>query len=211
MFYATIIAVFLASHLLRGLVIEHVVVVDPASNHVGWYGWSLLVTALRWQWWTALLLQLRPSRAWCRWIFLALLLVVDAFTTFDSRYSKLIYGSALSASGHQIMTVLHVGLSIGQSAALLLLAFVAARRPLLLPMLAIISALKIFTSDLPLPANPFPREVISSCLPTTVYLTLAASIFIYLRGRSDREGLLGAFKLWRSRPAPRSSTPTTTS
>ncbi|NJL71961.1 MAG: hypothetical protein HC888_10320 [Candidatus Competibacteraceae bacterium] len=199
---AAIIVIFFASHLLRGLAVDHLVVVDPASNHLGWYGWSLLVTALRWQWWIALLLHLRSSGSHAhRWIFLVGLLAVDACFTYTPRYSKLVYGE-LSASGHQAMMALHTLLSICENASLLFLALVAARRPILLPMLATISALKIFISDLPAPEEPFIREIFASGLPVVVYLVLAAAVSYYLRGRSDREGLLGAFSVRRS---PRSS------
>jgi hypothetical protein len=208
---AAILLIFLASHQLRGLVVDHLVVVDPASNHLGWYGWSLLVTAFRWQWWVGLLLHPRPTGPrLTQWVLLIALLAVDAYPSYDSRYSKLIYGTALSVHGHQAMMALHTLLSIGQSTALLLLAFVVSRRAYLLPVMIFISALKIFIIDLPTPVEPFLREVISSGLPSMVYIILASAVFIYLRGSSDREDLEEVAQLGSSRRSPRSTAPPST-
>lgn len=190
--YAAIIIIFALSHLLRGLVVDHVVVVDPATNHVGWLVWAILISALRWQWWTALLLRLRPTGPrWLRWTFIGLLLAEDAQTSYNARYSWLIYGDDLSSRDHLIMMALHTLLSICENASLLLLAVVAARRPVLLPVLAIISALKIFTSDLPLPENPFAREIASGGLPILVYLILTALVTHFTAGPSTEVGRPG--------------------
>lgn len=190
--YAAILLIFLLSHLLRGLAVDHLVVVDPATNHVGWLCWSLLIAALRWQWWTALLLRLRPTGVrWHRWLFFGLLCLVDAYISYTPRYSWLIYGGDISSHAHLIMMVLHTLLSIGENASLLLLAFVVSRTAYLLPVMVFLSALKIFIIDLPTPAEPFLREIFASGLPVVGYLVLATAVIRFTAGPSTEVGRSG--------------------
>lgn len=181
--FAALIIIFLISYHLRELVVEHLVVVDPASNHLGWYMWSLLITLLRWQWWGALLLNLRaiPFK-WSTWYYPLLLLVLEAYLSYDSRYSWLAYGTELTPSAHQAMVVLNIFLSVCDNAILLLIAITTARRPLLLPFVIAICALKVFTFDLQLPQNPYLVEISRSVIPIFTYLIVAALIAYYIDG-----------------------------
>lgn len=158
-------------------------VVDPGSNDLGWYAWSLVVTTLSWQWWTALVLRGRGERTQKAFLFMAVLVIVENIIYPERGWTNLVHGAALTPSQHEVLYLLDLVFDIIQGIFLVFIAMVAAERQITLLLAVPVVALKVFANEVvPERLSPFATEIITSV--TIIGLYLAAMTLTLIPGTS---------------------------
>lgn len=164
-------------------------VVDPASNYLGWYMWSLVVTTLSWQWWVALLLRGREGRARTPFLFMAALVIAENMIYPERGWTHLVYGTSISPEAHQVLYVVDVVFDLLSGVLLALVAIMSTQHPYRLLFVVSVLALKVFANEVvPAGLHPIEAEIITSV--TILGLYVAAMTLTLIPGTSPlRESL----------------------
>jgi hypothetical protein len=158
-------------------------VVDPASNYLGWYAWSLGVTVLTWQWWAALVLRGREEGTRKNVLFMGVLVIIENLLYPERGWTNLVHGAALTPSQHEVLYLLDLVFDIIQGFFLAFIAMVASERQITLLLAVPVVALKVFANEVvPEGLSPFATEIITSV--TIIGLYLAAMTLTLIPGTS---------------------------
>jgi len=174
---------FFGMTVLRRYVSQSWDVVDPGSNDLGWYVWSLVVTTLSWQWWTALVLRGREGGARRTFLFMAVLVIAENILYPERGWTNLVYGTTISSEAHQVLYVVDIIFDLLGGVLLALVAIMSAQHPYRLLFVVPVVALRVFTNEVvPAGFQPIEAEIVTSV--TILGLYLAAMTLTLIPGTS---------------------------
>ena len=175
--------IFFVMTVLRRYVSQSWDVVDPGSNYLGWYLWSVIVTVLTWQWWTALVLRGREGGARRTFLVMGGLVIAENVLYPQRGWTSLVYGTRISQDEHDVLYVVDFIFDIVQGSFLASVAMLVAKRPITLLLVVPVIALKVFANEVvPEGASPFQTEIITSV--TILGLYVAAMTLTLIPGTS---------------------------
>ena len=151
-------------------------VVDPATNHLGWYAWSLMVTALSWQWYAACLLHVRAGTRQKIYLFMVVMVIVESILYQESGWTYAVY-PALSPSEHHVLCALDLNYDVLEGLLLAYLAIISTERLWTLVMVIPVVALKVFVGEVvPGDLSPVQTEIIMSLAVLLLYIVVIMNL-----------------------------------
>jgi len=165
------LSLFIVMIMIRSYSAQAWDVVDPASNHVGWYAWSLVVTTLSWQWWAALVLRGQEGRARRTFLFMAVLVIIENVLSPERGWTYMVYGTTISPGLHDVLYVIDIVFDLLSGVLLALVAIMAGQHLYRLLFVVPVVALRVFTNEVvPEGASPFATEIITSVTILGLYM-----------------------------------------